>query len=319
VSELSVPRQALGSLGSQLGQGGQAKVYLAPGVSLSDVTGPLVFKHYRSGQSPPDGLQALVGRRLRLDAIARRRLDVCTAWPVRTVEEDGGVCGVLVPLIPAEFFQERLLPSGTPGRTLLEFQHLFVDPSRARRLGMPAPNLRTRALLCRDFASALHFLHTNGLVVGDINAKNAVFRLTARPCVRLVDCDAIRVEGSAAVVAQLNAPDWDPPERRLSRATDLYKLGLLVLRTLCPGGGASLYRDPGHVRGVLDDRGHQLLVRALGDKPADRPAARDWGRYFDEEFSLRKPTRRPPEGTRTHGWMRDPQTRKWVPAQADGK
>ncbi|SFR22918.1 hypothetical protein SAMN04488564_106412 [Lentzea waywayandensis] len=318
MNELAVPRQSLGGLGPLVGQGGQAKVYLAPDVRLPDVAGALVFKHYRPGQAPPGGLRALVGRRLRMTATARRRLDLCTAWPVRTVEEDGEVCGVLMPLIPEDFFHPRVLPSGVRDRALLEFQHLFIDPSRAGRFGMPKPNLRTRALFCRDFASAMHFLHSNELVLGDINAKNAVFRLTARPSVRLIDCDAIRVRGSAAVVAQLNAPDWEPPERRLSQATDLYKFGLLVLRTLCPGTGASLLRDPAHARGVLDGAGLQLLSRTLGDNPEGRPSAKDWGRYLDAEFDFDRLSRGTADGTRTYGWVREPGTKKWVPASPHG-
>ncbi|OLR91452.1 hypothetical protein BJP25_01040 [Actinokineospora bangkokensis] len=292
-------------------------MYLVPGFSLPDVDGPVVFKHYRTGHRPPGGLSALVLRRLKMDQRARTRLDARTAWPVRTVEEGDEVCGVLMPLIPGDFFRTRSLPSGEEDRSLCEWQHLFVDPARSKRFGMPTPNLRTRVLLCRDFASALHLLHTNGFVVGDINAKNAVFRLNARPSVMLVDCDAIRVKGSAAVVAQLNAPDWDPPERSLSQTTDLYKLGLLILRTLCPGNGASLYRNPVRVRAVLDARGLDLLTRALGTKPHLRPTAQEWGHYLDEVLGTgvqapRAPSAPDPVITSTSGWARDPVTKRWV-------
>ena len=319
MTQLSVARPDLGALGSKLGEGGQAKVH-AVSLTLPDVAGPLVFKHYRPGHRlSAGGLEALVRRRMRMPPAVRARLDVRAAWPVRTVAEDGEVCGVLMPLIPDDFFHTRYLPSGESHQTLCEWQHLFVDPERNARLGMPTPNSRTRLLLCRDFASVLHLLHTCDFVVGDINAKNAVFRLTARPSVRFVDCDAIRVKGSAAVVAQLNAPDWDPPERTLSQATDLYKFGLLVLRTLCPGNGASLYRDPDHLRGVLDARGHRMLTDALGPVPERRPPAVVWGRYFDEVLGMRPQARNsaepPPVGT--PGWVRDPRSKRWVPIESD--
>lgn len=318
----SVPRSVLGTLGPKLGEGGQARVHAVPSLSLPDVAGPLVFKHYRPGHRPSAaGLEALVRRRMRMEARIRDRLDARAAWPVRTVEDDGQVCGVLMPLIPNDFFRTRHLPSGEPDKALCEWQHLFVDPERNRRLGMPAPTTRTRVLLCRDFASVLHLLHTNDFVVGDINAKNAVFRLNARPSVRFVDCDAIRVKGSAAVVAQLNAPDWDPPERSLSQGTDLYKFGLLVLRTLCPGDGASLYRDPDHIRGVLDARGHRMLIDALGSAAARRPSAVDWGRYLDEALRTSPrptvPTPAAPRPDSTPGWVRDPRSKQWVPIESD--
>ncbi len=320
---MAVPRVALGTLGPLLGSGGQAKVYAVPSVRLPDVAGPLVFKHYRPGQEPPAGLHALVLRRLRMDLPTRDRLDVRTAWPVRTVQDGGAVCGVLMPLIPDDYFHTRYLPSGAADRSLCEFQHLFVDPERARRLGMPVPGRKARLALCRDFAGVMHLLHTNNFVIGDINAKNAVFRLNAGPSVRLVDCDAIRIRGDAAVLAQLNAPDWDPPERTLSQSTDLYKFGLLVLRTLCPGNGASLYRDPDHVRGVLDGRGYRLLADAIGASPRRRPTARDWGLYFTELLGAGAPTTRAarisaPVVT-TSGWVRDPTTRQWVQAGSDGQ
>jgi DNA-binding helix-hairpin-helix protein with protein kinase domain len=321
VTGLSVGRPVLGTLGAKLGEGGQAKVYAVP-LALPDVAGPLGLNHYRPRHPPtPSGLEALVLRRMRMEVRVRDRLDARAAWPVRTVEEDGEVCGVLMPLIPDDFFHPRYLPSGSPDKALCEWQHLFVDPERNRRLGMPAPNAKTRVLLCRDFASVLHLLHSNDFVVGDINAKNAVFRLTARPSVRFVDCDGIRVKGSAAVVAQLNAPDWDPPERTLSQSTDLYKFGLLVLRTLCPGNGASLYRDPDHVLGVLGARGHRMLTDTLGAAAERRPSAIDWGRYLDDLLGMSQanPKQAGPQPSSTPGWVRDPGSKRWVPLASDAR
>ena len=39
-----------------------------------------------------------------------------------------------------------------------------------------------RVMLCRSFASVLHLLHTNDLVVGDLNGRNAVFGLFVLRC-----------------------------------------------------------------------------------------------------------------------------------------
>ena len=66
-----------------------------------------------------------------------------------------------------------------------------------------------------------------------------------------------------------------------SVATDLYKLGLLVLRVLAPAGdGLERSRDADRIRTVLDDTGRRMLHDALGDDPGARPTAGEWYRYL---------------------------------------
>jgi DNA-binding helix-hairpin-helix protein with protein kinase domain len=169
-------RSSVGQLGPQLGSGGQAVVYLAPDLRLPDVSGALVFKQYKGNQVSPNGLRAIVGVRSKLDPAARRRLDAMAAWPVRAVRDAGRICGVVLPLIPDTFFQERVLPTGRHARGPREVQNLFVDPALAARLGMPGLTLGQRFGVCRDLAAALALLHENGVVFGDINAKNELYR-----------------------------------------------------------------------------------------------------------------------------------------------
>jgi hypothetical protein len=274
-------------LGRQLGKGGQAVVYDLPELDLPDVTGPLVYKEYRSGHTPFGGLSSVVAVRNRLDPTTQARLDEIAAWPVRIVTDEDGVTGVVMPRIPDTFFDEVLLPgSGSLERTVREIQHLFIDPARAKHLGRPTPSPEERLAVCRDVASGLSFLHEElGVVFGDVNAKNVLFRLDVEPMTMFVDCDAVRIAGSAAVVAQLNAPDWEPPEGGpLSRATDLYKLGLLVLRCLVPGHLGSLNRDPATAAQVLDATGMDLLLRALGSDSRERPTAAEWHRHLCREL-----------------------------------
>ncbi|AXX28279.1 hypothetical protein KCV87_15760 [Actinosynnema pretiosum subsp. pretiosum] len=311
----SVGIDAVGPLGRLLGSGGQAKVFSAPHAELPDEPGPLVYKRYRAGHAPSHGLAAVVARRLRMDGVTRHRLDRSAAWPLRTVEEDGEVLGVLMRLIPDEYFQDRTRSGGEPTRTLREIQHLFVDPARSARLGMPVPDEDGRLLVCRDLALALHLLHRNDLVAGDINPKNAVFQLAGRPRVMLVDCDGIRIRGAAAVVRQLDAPDWEPPEGTPTQATDLYKFGLFVLRCLSPGAFASTARDHRRLVGVLPPEGLGLLEAALSTDPEGRPTAQRWGRYLDALLAERQRGAVVPEEARTRattGWRRDPRTRRWV-------
>ncbi|MCT2588266.1 hypothetical protein [Actinophytocola gossypii] len=304
-------RSAVGRLGPQLGSGGQAVVYLAPDLRLPDVSGTLVFKQYKGNQVSPNGLRAIVGVRSKLDPAGRTRLDSMAAWPARVVRDAGRICGVVLPLIPDTFFQERVLPTGRHVRGAREVQNLFVDPALATRLGMPSLTPRQRFGVCRDLAGALALLHENGVVFGDVNAKNELYREHPEPTVMLVDCDAVRIRGSAPVVRQLSAPDWDPPEGAvLTQATDLYKLGLFVLRVLSPGPQASTARDPARLTGRLDAEGRDLVTAALGPVGSYRPTAAAWSGYF-----ARRTSPAPPDRTPTSGWRRDPGSGRWVPAR----
>jgi hypothetical protein len=278
----------LGPLGPMVGEGGQAKVYELPDLRLVDVPGRLVYKQYKPGQTPAHGVSRLVSVRTRLRAQPDKlaRLDAITAWPARQVVDAAGVVrGLVLPRIPAPFFHTIHRPgTGTTKKIPCEVQFLFIAPDRAVRTNMPAPTPDERLKICRDFAGALAFLHGPDVDVafGDINARNHLYRLDAEPTVMFVDCDAARPRGDMASVAQLNAPDWDPPEGGdvLSKSTDLYKLGLFVLRCLTPDIGSSINRDPNQARAVLDTNGLALMHAALGNDPHGRPTADEWHRHL---------------------------------------
>jgi hypothetical protein len=278
-----IDRSRLGQLGALLGQGGQAKVYDAPALALPDIPGALVYKEYRSGQAPRHGPRRLVALRNGLPVGQRDHLDAVTSWPVRQVLDQGAVCGLVLPRIPDPFFQEIRLPSGKRKRQPREVQFLFIPPDKAQLLDLPVPSPAQRLAICRDFAAALAFLHDDlDVVFGDVNARNALYRLDDEPIVMFVDCDAARRKGDMAAVAQLNAPDWDPPEggQVLSKSTDLYKLGLFVLRCLTPASMSSVNRDPAVARNVLDANGFALLHAAIRGAEDERPSAQQWVRYL---------------------------------------
>ena len=202
MNELVIPRASVGKLGDELGRGGQARVYLAPGLPLPDAPGPLVYKEYKESSRPPaGGLRALVDKRNRLDPATRGKLDACACWPLRVVEDRGVVMGVMLRLIPPDFIQERILQhTKVRKQSVREIQHLIVEPAMTRRFGMQCPTPAQRLVICRDFAAAVHRVHRMDLVIGDINARNALYRVPDRPSVMLLDCDAVRIVGSAAVV-----------------------------------------------------------------------------------------------------------------------
>ena len=125
---------------------------------------------------------------------------------------------------------------------------------------------------------------------GDLSARNILFRLSPKPTVILVDCDAVRAHGDAAAFgAQPHSPDWEPPEALLAKrrhdsggysiqnkATDRYKLGLAILRILTPGEGCATNLDPQVARSFLPTNLFTLLQRSLSDDPTDRPTAKAW-------------------------------------------
>lgn len=275
-----VEQGALGKLGSRLGAGAQAEIFDAPKVRLPDIAGPLVYKRYKNTALAPPSLSKIVGFRRQLDAKEQATLGSLATWPLRMVAENDEVRGVLLQRIPDAYGHERALPgSGTKKRCLQEIQNLFIDPMLAARLTIPLPKPSDRLALCRDFARALHFLHRRDVVFGDINAKNAVYRLGSPPSMMLVDCDAVRFRGS--ISKQLNAPDWNPPEGEvLTLETDRYKFGLFVLRCLAPGPQASTGRDPRRASRSLDAEGLSLLTRSLAAAPTGRPTIQEWGHYL---------------------------------------
>lgn len=277
-------RTDLGGIGAKLGEGGQAVVYRLPNLRLPGDDRDLVYKEYRVGHAPPAGMNAIVGMRTAMTVGSRAKLDSIAAWPVGVVRDGDTYCGVVLPLIPAEFFQSRrLVASGRSSRDPREVQNLFVAPSLAERVGMPLMPLNYRYAVCRDLADALAFLHQRSIVFGDINARNILFRKAAKATIMLVDCDAVRIKGNAAVTRQLNAPDWDPPEggNVLTQPTDLYKLGLFVLRVLNPGAQGSISRDPRRADPLLRiGRGQDLLRASVSADPSKRPAAAVWRNYF---------------------------------------
>jgi hypothetical protein len=279
---LAEHRAALGER-KYLSSGGQSTIYLLPGYTLRGIPGPFVYKEYHKqlGEISSQGLAGLIAVRESLDAGERQWLDRGTTWPLRVVEERGAVTGVIMRLIPDEFFQELRLPSGRTARLPREAQHLFTERSRCERLGWPYAEPRQRLQLCAQLSYTLAFLHRRAIVFGDVSPRNVLYRLTPVTGTMLVDCDAIRKVGTAAVVGQGNTPDWYPPEGRMapqSMRTDAYKLGLFILRVLSPGPGSSVGRDPDLVGDTLDSAGLQLLRDSLAPDPSSRPDAKTW--YF---------------------------------------
>lgn len=337
--DLTVGLDGLGRR-KELGRGANGVVYRLRGYRIAGMTGELAYKEYRAGTSAASvqGLSTIISLVNQLPPAQRAAVDQMTAWPLRVVvNSDGQAAGVLMRLIPDHFFADMLLPSKNRERIAREVQHLIVDPARTRRSQIAVPDdgdLDSRIRLCERFAYLIAALHGAKLVYGDISARNVLYTLRPSPSVMLVDCDAARKEGSAAVNRQADSPDWDPPETQRDRKagrspkqtqdTDRYKLALFVLRCLTPGARSSLNRDPALADRLLDRHGRDLMRQALQGPPGKRPRAVDWWHYLRallgegpmpaSRAAARHQGATPatPQGTLHGGWRLV--SGRWVPA-----
>jgi hypothetical protein len=319
----SVPVSALGPM-TRLNSGANGTIHRLDDFQLVDEPGELVFKEYNLSvvRASLGGLEKLVDVRRSLAAQRRAVLDEMTVWPLCAVAGPADEpLGVLMKLIPGGYFEQMALPSGRRDQVPREVQHLIFEAAVARRREVDVPADRdphTRLRICERFSYILSILHGANLVYGDVSARNVLYQLRPRPDVLLVDCDAARVHGSAAVNKQQHSPDWDPPERSggQSFTTDRYKLALFVLRCLVPGKGSSLNRDWRSAAGVLDTQGLRLLKLGLGADPARRPLAREWVFYLRSRLGIAAmpvvPAAVPIRQPRETGWRRGPHG--WIPA-----
>ena len=293
-------RSQLGRL-DQFAQGGQGRVYHAPDLAIEDASGPLVFKEYKDKRISINGLDRMTSFRERLSDYDGAVLDAVANWPLRVVEGDlGEAAGVILPLIQPDYFHELRRPNGSVNRRPRDGQYLAQPRERCDRVGIPLVGMGDRYRFCRDLAFAIGFMHKREVCLGDISFGNLTYALNLSPCVYLVDCDAFRLRGQAPVVPQFHTPDWVPPEGSnvQSARTDLYKLGLFVLRALTPRTLSAQNRDPSWADRALDPPGRVLLRRALGpDRNESRTSAKEWYTYFNGALA-RRPLKTTPHRAR---------------------
>jgi hypothetical protein len=284
--ELAIGRSELGTT-RPLASGGQGRIFRVPDLYLPDAPVPLVYKEYLPSGPPvsPAGLANIIALRAPLRPEQKLWFDSHLAWPLRIVvdREQGGdtAIGVVMRLIPADFFQTVTL-NGEKREVARESRYLFGDRAGASQLSLAYPDLATRRLLCLRLAYLIAFLHRHEIVFGDVSSRNILYRLTPTPDVLLVDCDAVRKVGSAAVVPQGHSPEFMPPDpyEPQSVATDLFKMGIYIVRVLAPGVRVTLEQAGEVGDAVLDATGARMLRASIGADPAGRPAALEWYRYF---------------------------------------
>jgi hypothetical protein len=313
---IKVARTSLGRL-TPIAEGAFGKVFRVGGFTLAGDAAPLVYKEFTHDREvQASAAQAAVDFRAGLTSGEKAELDQISAWPRTLVEDEAGnACGLLMPLIPQEFFGQMYDP---------DTGHLTSKPREmtwtiAKRATIEAAqiNLREisheeRLLLVAELARAISYLHERRWVFGDLSLKNVVFALDP-PRIMLLECDQAAALDDLGRV-QSSTPFWEPPEVATApspdqkgyhlqdTATDCYKLGLAILRCLTPGAGAAFTTSMDRLTGKLDSEGTDLVARALSPDRAARPPARVLHAYLAKAARRQTsplPAHRPPEPAAT--------------------
>lgn len=285
VAEIS--RSALPDTGrlKKLGTGGEGSVYAlsvheAPQEVRDLVKGrPLAYKeflvpdsgreaeHHRSvvevfGKFGPEQQEWLLDR---------------AAWPVATVTDKGTVTGIVMPLIPDQFFRDFPASGGRTTRAEAGIQLLLNDDRYLRKMGLLLSK-RQRYSILLEVCDLLRVLQGGGIVVGDLSARNLMFSLGegahGAASVHLVDCDSVSTPESVNPNG-METPGWEVPAgvEKQTADSDRYKFGLLVLRLLA---GDQRTRDADRLPAGAPHRVRDMVGRTLAGDLSDLPTFSEW-------------------------------------------
>jgi hypothetical protein len=280
---MRVKRAVLGPL-KQLAEGGYGKVYHAEHYRLPGDPSAIAFKEFtKQVTEQARAAENAVSFRDLLSPADRADLDRCTVWPRAVVEDRGTVVGLLMPLIAREFFSESTeQATGEKSTRLRDLQWLIASPAQLAANEVQEVDETDRLVLLAQLVYEVARLHKHNWVYGDLSFKNAAFA-GSPPRMVLLDCDGA-AELSDPRRKQSHSLGWEPPEcaqlNVQDKATDVYKLGLAILRCLNPGKNAATMRDPGRLAGRLDATGAALVTRAVDPDPDNRPTAKELYGYL---------------------------------------
>ena len=293
-----VAKTDLGSLAS-IASGGFGEVFRT-GFRLPGYRGALAYKELKSSLSQDKYSRAVEAMRQAVqlrDSMSdgdRSDLDEVTVWPLALVEEGGVVRGCLMPLIRPEFFAELHPPAtGKKDSRTRELGWLPARPAALQGAGFSQDQIdefsdllvRMRIMVWLVYSVAL--MHKYGVVYGDMSLKNAVFCLGEYPRSVLMDCDGVaRLDDASRRQANspsFLAPECEEPGRNpfaRGRAhfqdtrTDVYKLGLCVVRCLSRGRKATQLKSADHLTGTLSPECLDVIKASLSQDPDQRPTAK---------------------------------------------
>jgi DNA-binding helix-hairpin-helix protein with protein kinase domain len=195
------------TLGTQLGQGGEGTVFEVVGCP------DLVAKIYDRPQRPPSPQQETKLRAM--VALTDKKLEEVAAWPRAVLR--GPYLGFLMRKIPK----------------LQDIHVLYIPSSRA--IEFPEADWRFLVHAAMNCASAFDTLHSNGIVVGDVNQRNIA--VSKRGEITLLDCDSYKItlSGCRYPCSEVGAEDYTPPElqpaffKNVDRTANHDRFGLAVL------------------------------------------------------------------------------------------
>jgi hypothetical protein len=217
----------------------------------------------------------------------RDLLDRLTAWPRAIVMEDGLPVGLVVsfPLGDAYLTPDR----GANGpKRLMTLPWISASAAHSERSNLnftmvDQPLLRFA--LAAQLSRAIEVLHRYEIVFGDLAPRHVAVSL-GPPRIMLMNGEYAAALSDLNRV-QLHTPFLRPPEslregRRLQDLrTDVYKLGLCILRCIMKGRGITQFKEVSAVVRTLDSDGVLLLQRCLSDDPDERPPATEVRAYFE--------------------------------------
>ncbi|WP_425614664.1 helix-hairpin-helix domain-containing protein [Anatilimnocola sp. NA78] len=202
-------------LGNQIAAGGEGAIYEITGLSQ------LVAKLYHS---PPSTRKA--AKLAAMVAMASDEIAEVAAWPVATLHAVAGgpPVGIVMPKIEAASEMHEL------------------DSPAHRRTHFPAADWRFLVRAARNCAASVQTMHSNGIVIGDIN--NRGFLVSKDALVKVIDCDSFQLKHHADVFyCDVAVPEFLPPELHGSPLSstlrtanhDAFGLAVVIFRLLMMG------------------------------------------------------------------------------------
>jgi DNA-binding helix-hairpin-helix protein with protein kinase domain len=147
------------------------------------------------------------------------------AWPVDIVKESGAVVGFVMKKL------DNYMPL-----------HMLFSPMD-RKKNFPDKGYNFLVHVARNLATAFYALHSQGLVIGDVNEGNIL--VNAQGMVAFIDCDSFQIKNSSGYFfCEVGVPRYTPPEL-LSKSsfnnvirsinTDSFSMAVLIFQLLFLG------------------------------------------------------------------------------------
>ncbi|MES9516300.1 hypothetical protein ACIQYW_26090 [Rhodococcus erythropolis] len=230
-------------------------------------------------------VQSLIDFRQKLPQAERATLDALFLWPLALVESEGHTVGYLTAVVKPRF-EERVRTPHSGEVTVPRTLDWLNNPDHARAVGasvvVESHDIILRVAYCAQIARAIHFVHSRGVVFGDIGPLQVV--TSDSPIdVMLVGTEFMRVAGFSGEQQRVHSVGMCPPECARGQTvhdigTDRFKLAALFRRIL---GEAEESPAPLFSLGArIDNEGIGMFDRGLGTDPHARPSAFEWYSYL---------------------------------------